>query len=84
MAIHTKVFTKPSNDIVAAAIDRFPDRFLGWVTVNPMIPVSVEEVELYLNKPSFIGVKELICSCINIVLRNLIQLRVCVNPKAYL
>ena len=52
-----KIFTKPSNDIVATAIDRFPDRFLGWVAVNPMIPVSVEEVELYLNKPSFIGVK---------------------------
>ena len=52
-----KIFTKPSNDIVATAIDRFPDRFLGWVAVNPMIPGSVEEVEFYLNKPSFIGVK---------------------------
>ncbi|WHY88609.1 amidohydrolase family protein [Neobacillus novalis] len=52
-----KIFTKPSNDIVAAAIDRFPDRFLGWVAVNPMIPESVDEVELYLNKPGFIGVK---------------------------
>ena len=41
-----KIFTKPNNDIVAAAIDRFPDRFLGWVAVNPMIPGSVEEVEL--------------------------------------
>ena len=52
-----KIFTKPSNDIVATAIDRFPDRFLGWVAVNPMIPGSVEEVEFYLNKPGFIGVK---------------------------
>ncbi|MGG0414352.1 amidohydrolase family protein [Peribacillus simplex] len=52
-----KIFTKPDNDIVATAIDRFPDRFLGWVAVNPMIHVSVEEVELYLNKPGFIGVK---------------------------
>ncbi|MEW5592907.1 amidohydrolase family protein [Peribacillus frigoritolerans] len=52
-----KIFTKPDNDIVATAIDRFPDRFLGWVAVNPMIDVSVEEVELYLNKPGFIGVK---------------------------
>ncbi|RID86229.1 hypothetical protein D1953_10675 [Peribacillus asahii] len=52
-----KIFTKPNNDIVAAAIDRFPNRFLGWVTVNPMIPVSMEEVELYLHKPNFIGVK---------------------------
>lgn len=52
-----EIFTKPDNDIVATAIDRFPDRFLGWVAVNPMIHVSVEEVELYLNKPGFIGVK---------------------------
>lgn len=52
-----KIFTKPDNDIVATAIDRFPDRFLGWVAVNPMTHVSVEEVELYLNKPGFIGVK---------------------------
>ncbi|MED4695764.1 amidohydrolase family protein [Peribacillus frigoritolerans] len=52
-----KIFTKPDNDFVATAIDRFPDRFLGWVAVNPMIHVSVEEVELYLNKPGFIGVK---------------------------
>ncbi|MFB5282574.1 amidohydrolase family protein [Peribacillus sp. Hz7] len=52
-----KILTKPNNDLVAAAIDRFPDRFLGWVTVNPMIPVSMEEVELYLHKPNFIGIK---------------------------
>jgi uncharacterized protein len=52
-----KIFTKPNNDIVVAAIDRFPDRFLGWVAVNPLIPESVEDVEVYLNKPGFIGVK---------------------------
>ncbi|WHZ03777.1 amidohydrolase family protein [Neobacillus sp. YX16] len=52
-----KIFTKPRNDLVAAAIDRFPDRFLGWAAVNPRIPESMEEVELYLNKPGFIGVK---------------------------
>jgi len=52
-----KIFTKPNNDLVAAAIDRFPDRFLGWVAVNPLFPESIEEVEHYLNKPGFIGVK---------------------------
>lgn len=52
-----KIFTKPNNDVVAAAIDRYSDRFLGWVSVNPNISSSVEEVELYLNKPGFIGVK---------------------------
>ena len=52
-----KIFAKPSNDSVATAINRFPDRFLGWIAVNPMIPGSVEEVEFYLTKPGFIGVK---------------------------
>lgn len=52
-----KIFTKPNNDLVATAIERFPDRFLGWVAVNPLIPVSVEDIEVYLNKPGFIGVK---------------------------
>jgi uncharacterized protein len=52
-----KIYPKPSNDIVATAIARFPDRFLGWIAVNPLIPGSMEEVEFYLNNPSFIGVK---------------------------
>ena len=52
-----KIFAKPSNDSVATAIERFPDRFLGWIAVNPMIPGSVEEVEFYLTKTGFIGVK---------------------------
>ncbi len=52
-----KIFPKPRNDMVAAAIDRFPERFLGWAAVNPLIPESMEEVEFYLEKPGFIGVK---------------------------
>jgi len=52
-----KIFTEPKNDIVANAIARFPDRFLGWVAVNPMIPNFMEEIEFYLKNPSFIGVK---------------------------
>ena len=52
-----KIFSKPNNDLVATAINRYPDRFLGWAAVNPMIPGSIEEVEYYLNKPGFIGVK---------------------------
>jgi uncharacterized protein len=51
------IFNKPNNDLVATAIKKFPDRFLGWVAVNPMLSNSTEEVECYLNKPGFIGVK---------------------------
>jgi uncharacterized protein len=52
-----KIFSKPNNDIVASAIERYPDRFLGWAAVNPQIPDSVDEIESYLTKPGFIGVK---------------------------
>jgi uncharacterized protein len=52
-----KIFNKPNNDIVADAITRFPDRFLGWVAVNPLAQNLIEEVDFYLHKPSFIGVK---------------------------
>ncbi|WP_160719652.1 amidohydrolase family protein [Bacillus sp. USDA818B3_A] len=52
-----KIFSQPDNDLVASAIKRFPDRFLGWAAVNPMIPESVEKLESYLTKPGFIGVK---------------------------
>lgn len=52
-----KIFTEPENDIVATAIARFPDRFLGWVAVNPMIPNFMEKIDFYLKNPSFIGVK---------------------------
>lgn len=51
------IFTKPNNDFVANAITRFPERFLGWVAVNPMIPNFMEEVDYYLQKTGFIGVK---------------------------
>ncbi|WP_394233904.1 amidohydrolase family protein [Niallia oryzisoli] len=52
-----KIFAKPDNDLVAAAIRRYPERFLGWAAVNPTIPETVEELEYYLNQKGFIGVK---------------------------
>ncbi|MEH7225335.1 amidohydrolase family protein [Bacillus sp. JJ1566] len=52
-----KIFASPRNDLVDAAIDRFPERFLGWAAVNPMLPESLDEIEFYLKKPGFIGVK---------------------------
>ncbi|MED1864174.1 amidohydrolase family protein [Fictibacillus nanhaiensis] len=54
---HYKIFSKPNNEIVASAIKRFPEHFLGWVAVNPQIPSTMEEIEKYLSSSSFIGVK---------------------------
>lgn len=52
-----KIFAQPNNDLVALAIERFPERFLGWAAVNPKIPESLKEVEFCLEQPGFIGVK---------------------------
>lgn len=48
----------PGNETVFNAVREQPDRFLGWVFVNPRgrcDPVS--ELEKYRNEPGFIGVK---------------------------
>ncbi len=52
-----KIFAKPNNAVVEDTIIRFPDRFLGWVAVNPLLPDTMEELETYLSNPGFIGVK---------------------------
>lgn len=52
-----RIFDSPNNELVAAAIDKYPDRFLGWAAINPTIPESVKEVESFLNMPGVIGVK---------------------------
>ncbi|MFS0864376.1 amidohydrolase family protein [Fredinandcohnia sp. 179-A 10B2 NHS] len=52
-----QIFSKPRNDLVENAIKRFPNRFLGWAAYNPTITESLEEIELYLSMPGFIGVK---------------------------
>lgn len=52
-----QIYQKPDNGSVAAVIEQYPDQFLGWAALNPMIPGSLEEIEFYLNQPGFIGVK---------------------------
>ncbi|MCD8510561.1 MAG: amidohydrolase family protein [Bacillus sp. (in: Bacteria)] len=52
-----KILMKPDNQMVADAIQRYPDRFLGWVAVNPLLPNFMDEIESYINNPGFIGVK---------------------------
>jgi predicted TIM-barrel fold metal-dependent hydrolase len=48
----------PSNSKVFDALREHPDRFLGWVFVNPRGQYDpVTELEKYQNEPGFIGVK---------------------------
>lgn len=52
-----EVYVQPDNDIILKAVESRPDRFLGWVFVNPAGPAEpVEEIERCL-RSGIIGVK---------------------------
>lgn len=46
------------NRCVAEAIEKYPDRFRGWIAVNPHRPKETEEeLRRYGDHPGFVGVK---------------------------
>jgi uncharacterized protein len=52
------IYRDPDNQAVFNAVDQYPDRFLGWVFVNPKGKKEpVKEFEKYINHKGFIGVK---------------------------
>ncbi len=55
---HYRIEKEMDNDMVFETIKSHPDRFLGWVFVNPLSRKNpLEEIEKYRNLPGFIGVK---------------------------
>ena len=53
-----RVTVQPDNAAVERAVKEHPDRFLGWVFVNPKGPADpVAEAERWLREPGMIGVK---------------------------
>ena len=53
-----KIFAKPDNGLVAKCIQDHPDKFLGWVFLNPRTTGDpLEELERYRHVKGFIGVK---------------------------
>jgi predicted TIM-barrel fold metal-dependent hydrolase len=53
-----KIYPRPDNEAVAAAIRAHPDRFLGWIFLNPAVMDDpAEELERWRAQPGFIGVK---------------------------
>ena len=52
------LIVQPDNDAIMRVVTEHPDRFFGWVFVNPAGPVDpVEEAERCLQTPGMIGVK---------------------------
>jgi len=51
------IYDLPDNDLVAVAMRAHPDRFWGWVFVNPRAADPHDELELRAGEPGWIGVK---------------------------
>lgn len=52
------IYPEPDNQTVADAMAAHPDRFLGWIFINPRaVDDPVEELERWRQIPGFIGVK---------------------------
>jgi predicted TIM-barrel fold metal-dependent hydrolase len=52
------IIKDPDNEPVFQMVTRYPDRFLGWVFVNPKGKGDpIAELERYKNSPGFVGIK---------------------------
>jgi len=51
------IILKPDNSSVANAIAQYPDRFNGWIFVNPALGDALETIDKYSNVPGMIGIK---------------------------
>jgi len=52
------IYARPDNDAVARACDAHPDRFLGWMFLNPRNnPRVLDELEALRARRSMIGIK---------------------------
>jgi len=51
------IYPQPDNDAVEAAMSAHPDRFVGWVFLNPRAKAPVEEAERRFGRSGWIGVK---------------------------
>ena len=51
------IVQKPDNDGIAKMISKFPDRFLGWIFINPLMPEALDELDRWRNTSGMIGVK---------------------------
>ena len=53
-----KILSQPDNDNVMKTVVQHPDRFFGWICVNPAGPVDpIQEIERCLVADGMIGVK---------------------------
>jgi len=53
-----RIYDRPDNASIADAIERYPDKFVGWIFINPVFDAdSVAEIEKWSANPGMVGVK---------------------------
>jgi uncharacterized protein len=53
-----RIYDEPDNGSVAEAIEKHPEKFLGWIFVNPASATDpLSEIERWSGNPGMIGVK---------------------------
>ena len=51
------IYVEPDNGQVAPVLAAYPDRFYGWIFVNPSVSDPIKEIEHRRATPGWIGVK---------------------------
>ncbi|KAB2890862.1 MAG: amidohydrolase [Kofleriaceae bacterium] len=52
-----EIYARPDNAAVARVLAEHPDRFLGWIFLNPRAAIGIDELERWRHRPGFVGVK---------------------------
>lgn len=51
------LYQQPDNKYVDDVIQTYPDKFYGWIFVNPKVSDPLKEIDKWIGKPGWIGVK---------------------------
>jgi len=51
------VYDEPDNEKVARVMQAYPDKFFGWIAVNPRVADPIVEVEKRVGQPGWVGIK---------------------------
>jgi len=52
-----RIYQSPDNGEIAAAVERYPERLVAWVFVNPALEDAVAEAQCWMEHAGAIGVK---------------------------
>jgi predicted TIM-barrel fold metal-dependent hydrolase len=51
------LYHKPDNEYIDRVLQTHPDKFYGWIFVNPKVSDPIKEIEKWIGKRGWIGVK---------------------------